>query len=138
MIRAQLKQLKTSKSELRKFGFLVGGLFAVLGIVFLLRHRPSGPCFCIIGFLLILFGLISPRGLKYPYIAWMSLAILLGFVMSNLLLVLLFFLVITPIGLAARCSGNDFLSLKLEPSRGSYWIPRQRKPKDFSEYERQF
>jgi len=42
-IRDEIKQLKTGARELRKFGFLVGGVFAALGVVLLLRHRPAAP-----------------------------------------------------------------------------------------------
>jgi hypothetical protein len=138
MIRDEIKQLKTGTRELRKFGLLVGGVFALLGVILLLRHRATAPYFLIAGALLILPGLIVPRGLKSIYIAWMSLAIVLGFVVSGVLLILFFFLVITPIGLVARCLGNDFLNLKLDRPAASYWIPRERKPKNPPEYERQF
>ncbi|MGB7749476.1 MAG: SxtJ family membrane protein [Verrucomicrobiia bacterium] len=138
MIRDEIKQLKTGARELRKFGLLVGGVFALLGVLLLVRHRPAAPYFLIAGGLLILFGLIAPRVLKHVYYVWMSLAIVLGFVVSGALLILFFFLVITPIGLVARCLGNDFLNLKLDGAAASYWMPRERKPKSPVEYERQF
>ena len=138
MILEEIKQLKTGARELRKFGLLVGGVFAALGLVLWLRHRPSCPYFLAAGALLIGFGLVAPRALKYVYIAWMFLAIVLGFVVSNVLLVLFFFVVMTPIGLVARAVGKDFLSLKLQRAAPTYWIPRERKTKSPSEYERQF
>jgi hypothetical protein len=138
MIRNEIKQLKTGARELRKFGLLVGGVFALIGVVLLLRHRAAAPYFLSAGALLILPGLIWPRVLKPVYLAWMSLAILLGFVVSGILLTLLFFCVITPIGLVARCLGNDFLNLKLKRSAASYWQPRERRAKTPAEYERQF
>jgi len=138
MIRNEIKQLKTGARELRKFGLLVGGVFALIGVVLLLRHRAAAPYFLSAGALLILPGLIVPRVLRPVYLAWMSLAILLGFVVSGILLILLFFFVITPIGLVARCLGNDFLNLKLDPTAASYWRPRERRSKTPAEYERQF
>jgi len=138
MILEEIKQLKTGARELRKFGLLVGGVFAALGLVLWLRHRPSCPYFLAAGALLIGFGLVAPRALKYVYIPWMFLAVVLGFVVSNVLLVLFFFIVMTPIGLVARLAGKDFLSLKLNRSAPSYWIPRERKTKTPLDYERQF
>jgi len=137
-IRDEIKQLKTGARELRKFGLLVGGVFAALGVVLLLRHRPSAVYFLALGGCLILFGLVVPRALKHIYLVWMSLAIALGFVVSGILLIVFFFLVITPIGWVARGFGNDFLSLKLDHAAASYWLPRERKPKTPAEYERQF
>ena len=138
MIRDEIKQLKTGARELRKFGLLVGGVFALIGVILLLRHRPAAPYFLIAGALLILPGLIAPRALKPVYLVWMSLAIVLGFVVSGVVLILFFLLVITLIGSVARCLGNDFLNLKLDRTAASYWMPRERKPRKPAEYERQF
>jgi hypothetical protein len=69
----------------------------------------------------------------------MSLAVVLGFVVSNVLLTVFFFIVITPIGLVARLSGKDFLRLKLDRNATSYWMPRASesdRPK--ADYEKQF
>jgi hypothetical protein len=133
-----IKQLKTTDRDLRKFGLTVGGVFAVLGLLFLWRHKAHWPYFLWAGVALIVLGAVIPRALKYVYIGWMSLAFVLGFIMARVILTLFFFLVMTPIGLAARLMGKDFLSLKLNPSAASYWIPRERKIKTPADYERQF
>jgi len=137
-LRDDVKQLKTGARELRKFGLLVGGVFAVLGLFVLLRHRPAAPYLLTTGAILLFLGLAAPRALKHIYIVWMTLALVLGFVVSGALLTLFFFVVITPIGWVARCFGNDFLSLKLKPEAASYWLPREHKPKSSADYERQF
>ena len=137
-IRDDLKQLKTGDRDLRKFGLLVGSVFAVFGVIVLLRHKAHYPFFLWPGGALVLLGVIVPRALKYVYLAWMSVAFVLGFVISHLILVLFFFLVITPIGLLARLFGKDFLSLKLDRQAASYWIPRDKKAKTPAEYEKQF
>src|SRR5690349_6788938 len=101
-IQADLKNLKTGARDLRKFGLTIGSVFLFLGLLFWLRHRPGYPFFLGTGGVLIAFGVTWPRALKYIYIAWMALAFSLGFVMSNVILVLLFFVLVTPIGLLAR------------------------------------
>jgi len=137
-IRDDIKQLKTSDRDLRKFGLMVGGVLVALGLLFLFRHKTRTPYFVWPGGTLILSGAILPRALKWIYIAWMSVAFVLGFVMAHAILTLLFFLVITPIGLVARLMGKDFLSLKLDQKAKSYWIPRESKTKSAADYERQF
>ena len=137
-IRADLEKLKTGAGDLRKFGLTVGGAFILLGVLLLLRHRSSYPVFCATGVLLVAFGVIWPRALKYIYIAWMALAFTLGFIMSNVILTLFFFLVVTPIGLLARLFQKDFLARKWDKQAASYWIPYSRKVKTADAYERQF
>jgi hypothetical protein len=139
MIREEIKQLKTGPGELRKFGLLVGFVFLALGILFLLRHKTHYPWFLLPGIVLVFAGALAPRALRHVYIGWMSLAIVLGFVVSNVILTLFFFLVITPIAAIARLAGKDFLRLKLDRNAASYWIPRKSSsPKTKADYERQF
>lgn len=88
--------------------------------------------------MLLAFGAVFPRALKYICLAWMSVAVVVGFVMAHIILTLFFFLVITPIGLVAQMFGKDFLRLKLDKHSASYWIRREGKAKSAEEYEQQF
>jgi hypothetical protein len=54
----------------------------------------------------------------------MKFALLLYTVMNPLTMALLFFLVVTPIGVVMRLAGKDFLRKRLEPEAASYWLPR--------------
>ena len=137
-MREDLRQLKTGPVELRKFGLLVGGVFALLGLYFWLRHRPVYPYLATPGILLMALGLLAPRALRHVYIGWMALAFVLGAIVSRILLLLLFFLVLTPLGLVAKCVGKDFLGLRLDRNARTYWEIRERKPKSPAEYERQY
>src|SRR4029077_5576981 len=137
-IYSDLRKLKTGVRDLRKFGLTVGGVFVLLGILLLLRHRASYPSFLGAGAVLTAFGVIWPRALKYVYIGWMALAFTLGFVMSNVILALFFFLFVTPIGLLARLFQKDFLARKWDKRAASYWIQYGGKVKTASTYERQF
>jgi hypothetical protein len=138
MIFDDIKSLKTGPRELRKFGLLVGGVFTVLGLLWLLRHKPHYPWLLTPGVVLIVLGTVVPKTLKPVYMAWMSVGVVLGFIVSNVLLTLFFFVVITPIGLVARLSGKDFLRLKLDRAAKTYWLPRPKRETDASQYERQF
>ena len=137
-ILADLKKLKSGARDLRKFGLIVGGVFVLLGVLVLLRHRSSYPFFLGAGAVLTAFGVIWPRALKYVYIAWMALAFTLGFVMSNVILTLFFFMFVTPIGLLARLFQKDFLARKWDKQTASYWIERANEKRTAQTYERQF
>jgi hypothetical protein len=133
-----LRQLKTSPRELRRFGLTVGAVFSVLGMLLWLRHKPAFPYLLVPGAVLMGSGLVLPRVLREIYIGWMSLAFALGSIVSNVMLTLLYCFVITPMGLAARCLGKDFLGLKLNRQAATYWIRRERVSSSNAEYERQF
>jgi hypothetical protein len=137
-IREDIKQLKTDPATLRKFGLVVGGVFLALGLLFLWRHPHRTPYFAWPGGTLMFLGAVLPRALRWIYVAWMSLAFVLGFIMAHVILALLFFLVLTPLGLLARLTGKDFLSLKLDRAAKSYWLPRTQKSRSAADYERQF
>jgi Saxitoxin biosynthesis operon protein SxtJ len=137
-IRQQINDLKTDISDLRTFGLLVGGVAMLIGLVLLLRHKANYPYLFWPGAILIAFGAVWPRALKYPYIAWMTMAFALGFIMSHVILTLFFFLLVTPISLLARLVGKDFLNRKLDLQATTYWIPREAKAKTPESYEEQF
>ena len=139
MLREEIKQLKTGQRELRKFGFLVGAVFTLLGVWFWWRGKGRYPYFLAPGAVLVVLGTVAPRALRLIYVGWMSLAFLLGFVVSNILLTLFFYLVVTSIGLVARLAGKDFLNRKLDAQTESYWIMRDRSvPEQKKNYEQQF
>lgn len=138
VIREELKHLKTAPRDLRKFGLLVGGVLLILGLWFLFRHKPWHAWFWIPGAVLVVFGIVAPKALKHAYVAWMALAFVLGLIASTILLTVFFYLVVTPIGLAAKICGKDFLERKWS-NKPSYWLlrtsSRARQP---AEYEQQF
>ena len=139
MITEEITQLKTAPRDLRKFGLTVGGVFVLLGFWFWYRHKAHYPWFLYPGLLLVLLGVALPRSLKQVYIGWMALAFFLGLIVSSVLLTVLFYLVVTPIGLAARCVGKDFLERRWDAKATSYWLVRDHsKPKPTVEYEQQF
>jgi hypothetical protein len=119
----------------REFGLIVGGILALLGCWWFYRHKfiPLAYYFIAGGSLGILFALLIPRALFYPRKAWMSLAEGMSYVMTTLILGIVFFLVVTPIGLIKRFFGWDPLRRR-SLGEASYWEPypvRQRNPKHY-------
>src|SRR5262245_20841736 len=138
MTNREIEQLSTSPRNLRKFGLLVGGVFLLLGCWCLYRQKPAWPYLLTPGALLVAGALIAPGSLKHVYIAWMSLGLALGFVVSHVILTLFYYVVLTPIGLIARICGQDFLSLKRTPGATSYWVMKPVTARTPQDYERQF
>ena len=100
---------KISKKDLREFGILIGFGFPI--IIGLLIPAITGHGFrswtIWVGFLGLIFGLISPNLLKLPYKAWMKLGYLLGWVNSRIILGIIFFVILLPIAILMRLFGYD-------------------------------
>ncbi|MCU0332473.1 MAG: SxtJ family membrane protein [Ignavibacteriaceae bacterium] len=138
MLKEEFKHIKEAKKDLRKFGLTVGTVLAVLGSLLFYFEKPSAIYFAVIGGLLILFGVLFPQLLKPLNRIWMSLAIILGFIMSRVILTILFYLVLTPIGILAKLVGKKFMTLKYDKSAETYWEKRSIIHKKQIDYERQF
>jgi hypothetical protein len=138
MIADEIKDIKSDKKELRKFSLVIGIFLGLLGGLSWWRSTGLYPClFAVVAaFLIVGFG--RPMLLKPIHKVWMTLAILMGWVMTRVILSVLFYLIVTPIGLSIRLLGKDFLDLEFSDDAGSYWIPRKEIDKDRSDYERQF
>jgi hypothetical protein len=119
----------------RQFGSMVGGILIVLGTVGVWRSTwpMAGRGAIVVGLVLLLLGLVSPRALVWPCRAWMALAEVLSFVTSRVILGLVFALAVTPIGLLQRLRGYDPLGRRKARGR-SYWVeysPRLRNSSHF-------
>ena len=123
----------------REFGLVVGGVFLLLGAWWIYRGKFTSFAYVVLplGCVLILLGLILPRALIYPNKAWMKLAEVLSFVMTRIILGIVFFLVVTPIGVLKRLSGWDPLNRRSARS-ASYWKPYPQRQRDPRHYEKMF
>jgi energy-coupling factor transporter transmembrane protein EcfT len=95
----------------------------------------------IILFLVALFFLFIshqfPHFLSLPAKAWMWLGVILGRFFNPITLGMLFFLLITPVGVLTRLFGRDELLLK-KKNKKSYWLARQKTDEKFNSFEKQF
>lgn len=123
----------------REFGLVVGGVFVLLGAWWLYRGKFTNAAYVVLplGSMLILLGLVAPRMLIYPNKAWMKLAEALSFVMTRLILAIVFFLIVTPIGVVKRWFGWDPLNRRGGRS-DSYWRPYSDRQGDPRHYEKMY
>ncbi len=114
---------RLTPAEGRKFGFLVGGAFLVLGALLWRRgHHSGGPVSAVAGGLLLLAGLVAPMHLGPVYRAWMGLAGVISRVTTPVFMSIMYFLVLTPAGLLGRLFGHRPLSPP--PGAATYWRTR--------------
>ncbi len=130
---------KSEKAKLREFGLTVGIAFGVLAGLLFWRQKSHYLYLAIISVAFIVTALTLPRALREVNRAWMTFSQALGWVMTRVILTVLFFAVFTPIGLIARfVARKEFLDLKMGGAKDSYWNYRERTEKGQIDYERQF
>lgn len=133
-----MEKLKTDQKTLRKFGSTMG---IALGVIFFIIFLKAGRINLWILSLSTLFfalGAILPAALKPVYIVWMNLAAFLGWVNSRLVLLIIFYLLMTPIALVMKLCRVDPLERKFDKNMTSYWKKKEQKGASLTDYERQF
>lgn len=124
MLREEIKSIKGTKPELRKFGLTIGIFLLVIAAFLFWKQRPSFPYFAYIGGGFALLGLIVPILLKPIYKVWMSFAVVMGFIMTRLILTVLYFGMFTPIALLTKLLGKDLLEERWDKNAATYWVKR--------------
>jgi len=132
----EIKNIQSSKKDLRKFGLSVGGVFFALGLVLFYFGRFNGYYLLALGGALIAFGAVLPSLLLPLQKAWMALAVVMGWFMSRVIITVMYVFVLTPIAMIGKAVGKKFLDVGLDPEAGTYW--KKVAPKERGDCEKQF
>jgi hypothetical protein len=126
------------RHELKQFALLWIGFFGLIG-AYCLGGKDSLPAAAALWAVAAagLVGYLRPGFLWPVYILWMVLAFPIGWTMSHLLLLTVYYLVVTPIGLLMRLFGYDPLQRRFDRSAKSYWVPHD-PGADAARYFKQF
>jgi len=144
-ILTDLKAVDCSPKALRKFGILTGIVLVVLAVFVVFKHRgdaviltPPALVMGVAGILCILAALIQPRSLKFIHQVFSFIGLCIAWLMTRIVLLILFYLVFFPVGFALKIMGKDSLRRRLDPDIKSYWISRPDEPFDPARCRRLF
>jgi hypothetical protein len=136
-VASPISRIRPYRAE-REFGLLVGAILSALGAWWTYREKFPAlrPWFLGVGALLVILGAHRPQLLVLPFKAWMGLAEQLARIITTIILAIVFFLVVTPIGVWKRLRGWDPLERRqvATAAGASFWRPysgRQRDPRHF-------
>jgi len=121
--------------ELRRFGWVVSGGFAILAGIIRWRSGEWGNLpigLIVLALILLAFSIVAPTKLARFHTVWMAIGHGIGWFNTRLILGAFFYLVMTPVGLVMRAFGND--PMKRNERSESYW----RKPVAHSRGDRHF
>tara|TARA_B100000161_G_C33191533_1_gene255973 strand:- start:7 stop:399 length:393 start_codon:yes stop_codon:yes gene_type:complete len=107
-------KVSIAKKQLREFGFVIGFGFPILigWIIPTLGGHTFRGWTLWIAIPFIIFGILKPSLLFYPYEAWMKLGLALGWINSRIILGLVFLIILQPIALIMKIIGYDPLRTK--------------------------
>lgn len=126
----------TTAKDLRSFGLLVGGIFCVIGLwPLVFRGEPMRLWGIGIGGVLVLLGGILPRALAPVHKGWMWIGHILGWINTRILLGIVFYGLVTPIGLIFRMMGKDTMRQAFSESSSTYRVLRTPRPRSHMKYQ---
>jgi hypothetical protein len=138
MLKDELKFIDKSDEAVKKTGISVGVVLILISLLLWYLDKASFIYFSITGGLFVILAFISIPILRPFHKLWMMLALLMGFVMSRVILTILYYIVLTPIGLFAKIVGKKFIPLGFDKNAATYWEKRSEVAKQQIDYERQF
>lgn len=140
---------RPSAKQLRRFGLVAAALAGGIATWVFFRHSLFGFAFggpaartaawvlWGVGATCLVLAMAAPRALRPLYLVLNVVALPIGFVLSYVVLLAMFYLLITPVALLFRLIGRDALHRKFDPQAESYWTPCEPRP-PAKRYFRQF
>ncbi|MBU6482661.1 MAG: sxtJ [Nitrospirae bacterium] len=124
-----MEHIEVTKRTLRQFGLMVGVVFLLIGLwPFVWRQEAVRIWAVVPGSLLAVAGLVVPSLLKQVYQGWMWVGHVMGWVNTRIILGVLFYGVVTPMGVVMKLTGRDPMRRGYEPDAQTYRVIRQPRP----------
>tara|TARA_B100000941_G_C28345944_1_gene469233 strand:- start:203 stop:595 length:393 start_codon:yes stop_codon:yes gene_type:complete len=116
------KEIKTGSNK--SFGIFFFVIFIIIALWPLLKNENIRIWSIIISIIFLTLGLLNSKILTPFNKLWMRLGILLSSFVSPIVMGVIYFGVITPIGLIMKLFGKDVLNLKLDKNKPTYWLKK--------------
>ena len=129
-----------TRRQLNQFGFIWLGFLTLFGAIayFKFDNPSAAKVLWVLAVVVPVIGWLVPAFMRLVFVGMSYLAWPIGFVVSHVVLALVYYLVFTPIGLLMRLFGYDPMRGRFDPEAATYWIARDEKASDAKRYFRQF
>ena len=117
--------IPTEKSSEKSFGVIFSIVFLIVSLYPLINSEGLRIWAIIVSAIFLLLSFIAPQTLSLPNKLWFKFGMLLGSIVAPIVMVLVYFFTVLPIGFIMRLLGKDILKQKLDKSAKSYWIERR-------------
>ncbi|MDH5526378.1 MAG: SxtJ family membrane protein [Nitrospirota bacterium] len=118
------------RAGLRRFGLTFGGIFGSLfGVLFPWLADADWPLWpWVVSGTAVIWALAAPATLRPVYLGWMHVGGFVGRVNTRIILFVVFYSVVFPIGLLLRLLGRDPMARKMDPAAPSYRVVKENPP----------
>ena len=123
-----MKQKEIKISSNKSFGLVFFVIFIIIALWPLLNNGNIRIWSIIVSIIFLILGLLNSKILTPFNKLWMRLGALLGIIVSPIVMGVVYFGIITPIGLIMKLFGKDVLNLKLEKNKKTYWTLKKKIP----------
>ena len=123
-----MKQKEIKIGSNKSFGIVFFVIFIIIALWPLLKDENIRVWSIIVSITFLTLGLLNSKILTPLNKLWMRLGILLGAIVSPIVMGVVYFGVITPIGLIMKLFGKDVLNLKIDTNKNTYWILKKKIP----------
>ncbi|MFA5059021.1 MAG: SxtJ family membrane protein [Candidatus Omnitrophota bacterium] len=135
----ETKNIETEKNEWRRFGISFGVGMLILGGLLFLKGTHYYLYLWPISVAAFSAAIFCPQALKPVHKVFSFVGTFLGWLLTAVILIFIFYIVMTPIGIILRILGKDTLQIKLKnPNAQSYWITKNTSPVEETSYEKQY
>jgi hypothetical protein len=132
-----MQHREATPKQLRSFGLLVGGIFAVISLWPLIWRGDTLRVWAIIvAVVLAVPAVVMPKSLTYIYRGWMTIGDVLGWINTRIILGIVFYGMVTPMGTWMRMRGHDPMRRSWDAQAETYRVLRE--PRDATHMQRQF
>ena len=113
-------------SSNRSFGILFSILFAIIAFWPIINGNPLRLWLIPVSVIFLVLGLLNSKLLNPLNVVWVKFGELLGRIIAPIVMAIIYFIIVTPIGLFMRLIRKDLLNLKFSKAN-TYWIKREKK-----------
>jgi hypothetical protein len=123
--------LRPATKDLRQFGLTVGGIFSLIGLwPVVIRNEDPRLWSLILGGTLVVLGLAVPQSLKQIHAGWMKIGHVLGTINTRIILGIIYYTLITPMGVIIRLMGKDSMHRSSVQDAITYRVVRAPRPRN--------
>lgn len=144
-ILSDLRAMDRSPAVMRTFGWVTALILFTVGGIAAVAHRNDPVMLTTgikivlaLGLVLLVLAFAAPKLLKPINTVMMIVAMIIGWCVTRVVLIVMFYGVFFPVGLCLKLSGRDSMRRRLDAAAQSYWIPRDDKPFDPAQCRRLF